>query len=205
MGRSGLMHKSELQVQEELPVFRSLERRSTRSRMKKVNSEESSVMTHHSLKKKDTPSNWFLLSSLFVWKMEEWDFLARSECGLPVSHCSVRRPIPAQVSTNWLTILLCVMNKQTFLCKIELIWIYLPRYRHYSCFNLGSLHCQSGWVGLAFDFCSCRQNSDWLLQAFWPWEGQIQLNIIRRKEAKWSLTKVQGVVAIAKVMEASSL
>lgn len=137
--------------------------------------------------------------------MEEWDFLACSERGLPVSRCTVRRLIPAQVSTNWLTILLCVMNKQTFLCKTELIWIYLTRYRHCRCFNLGSLHCWSGWAGVAFNFCPCRQNSEWLLQVFWPWEGQIQLNIKRRKEVKWSLTKVHGVVAIAKVMEASSL
>lgn len=137
--------------------------------------------------------------------MEEWDFLARSERGLPVSHCGVRRLMPAQVSTNWLTILLCVMNKQIFLREIELIWIYLPRYRLCRCFNLSSLHCQSGWVGLALNFCPCRQNLEWLLQAFWPWEGQIQLNIMREKELKWSLTPVHGVVAIAKMMEATLL
>lgn len=49
------MHKSELHVQEESPVFKSLERHSPRSGIEKVNSEESSLMTHHPLKKKDTP------------------------------------------------------------------------------------------------------------------------------------------------------
>lgn len=50
-----MTQKFELQVQEELPIFRDLERDSRRSEMEKVNPEESSLMTHHPLKKKHTP------------------------------------------------------------------------------------------------------------------------------------------------------